>query len=170
MRLRSCFPDRERLLDSRWIRPFAHRLRDPRFGTSTAKVPHGGSLSGCSSLCSVRSDRRGSLLFLAISVRGHLITAAGATLVTNPLTFPLIYYAALRWGETILSAANLTAPAAENPMGAALGLAAPIAVALTSFAIACGAAAYWGVKLFWRVWTIRRWRNRARRPIGVKPV
>jgi uncharacterized protein (DUF2062 family) len=106
--------------------------------------------------------------FLAISILAPLIVAAGATLVTNPLTIPIIYHAALRWGETVLSAAQATTRVTEGLLRGPLSFAAPIAVGLLLFAIACGAMAYAGVKLFWRAWTIRRWRNRPSRniPIG----
>jgi uncharacterized protein (DUF2062 family) len=161
MGLRSCIPDRDRLLGSRW--PFADRLRDPHlWHLNRESTARGLALRLFIGLL-VRIGQTPIAAFLAISIRAHLIVAAGATLVTNPLTIPDIYHAALRWGET-----QVTTRATEGLLRGPLSFAAPIAVGLLLFAIACGAMAYAGVKLFWRAWTIRRWRNRPSRniPIG----
>jgi uncharacterized protein (DUF2062 family) len=40
---------------------------------------------------------------LAIALRANLAVAAAATLVTNPLTFPFVYYAAYRIGSMLLT-------------------------------------------------------------------
>jgi uncharacterized protein (DUF2062 family) len=73
----------------------------------------------------------------------------------------LIYYAALRWGETLLASVQSTMPAGESTVRQSLSFVAPIAVGLLFFATVSGAAAYLGVKLLWRLRTTRRWRERA---------
>jgi uncharacterized protein (DUF2062 family) len=154
-------PNRERLLGSRWIRPFAHRLRDTRLWHLNRESTARGLALGFFIGLLVPIGQTPLAAFLAISLRAHVIVAAAATLVTNPLTFPLIYFAALRWGETVLATINITVPATESLLGRGLSVAAPIAVGLSFFAIVCGASAYIGVKLFWRIRTMLRWRKRA---------
>ena len=161
MKLKSCLPSRDRLLGNRLVRPFAHRLRDPRLWHLNRESIARGLALGLFIGLLVPIGQTPLAALLAISARAHLIIAAGATLITNPLTVPLIYYAALRLGETILAAADFTAPATESLLSRGLSFAAPIAVGLSFFALVCAAAAYVGVKLFWRIRTIWRWRKRA---------
>ncbi len=169
MKLKIRLFDRDQLLGSRWVRPFAHRLRDPRLWHFNRESIARGAALGLFIGLLVPIGQTPLAAFLAISARAHLIVAAAATLVTNPVTFPLIYYAALRWGEAILAAANLSAPTAESLLGRGMGMAAPIAVGLSFFAITCGVSAYFGIKLVWRARTIRRWRKRASRHIRREP-
>ena len=158
--MRFSSPGRDQLLGSRWLRPLAHRLRDPRLWHLNRESFARGLALGLFIGFLVPIGQTPLAALAAIPMRAHLLSAASATLVTNPLTFPLIYYVALRWGETLLAKLNLGAPQVEGLMGSALNYAAPIAAGLLFFGVASGVAAYVGVKLFWRLRMIQRWRNR----------
>lgn len=115
---------------------------------------------------------------LTIPLRAHLLTAAGATLVTNPFTIPAIYFAAFKTGESVLSVsgfratADISGGAHDGLLSWLASLAGPVALGLVCFAILAAPAGYLGVKLCWRVWVARRWlaRSANRAPdIGGKP-
>jgi uncharacterized protein len=163
MKGRRWLPDRERLLGSAWLRPFAHRLRDPRLWHLNRESTARGLALGLFVGLLVPIAQTPLAAVLAVTIRAHLLIAAAATLVTNPLTVPLIYYAAFRWGETLLSMGRFGDPMGGGLLQQAASYAAPIAVGLLFFAVVCAGLGYLGVKLIWRIRTLQRWRTRARR-------
>lgn len=95
-------PTRESILASRWLRPFARHLADDRLWhfnrQSVARAVAIGLFFGF--LLPVAQ-----FLFAvvtAIVLRAHVALAAAFTLVTNPFTFPPVYWFAHRLGSWML--------------------------------------------------------------------
>lgn len=95
-------PTRAQLRASRWLRPVAHHLEDERLWHmdrgSVARAVAIGVFFGF--LIPVAQ-----FLFAiatAIVLRANVAIAAASTLVSNPLTFPPIYWAAYKLGRFIL--------------------------------------------------------------------
>jgi len=109
----------------------------------------------------------------AVLLRANLAVSAVATLVTNPLTFPLVYYAAYRVGSALypgngraLRDVTLSERAAEQALEVGgwfsalvnwAGSVGPLlVVGLFVLAVAAAGAGYLVVQLAWRVaalWT-----------------
>ncbi|MDP3537071.1 MAG: DUF2062 domain-containing protein [Azonexus sp.] len=113
----------------------------------------------------------------AIVLRANLPAAAASTLISNPVTYGPIYYAAYRlgnWvtGESALPAEIPPSSAVEGSTGEAedrsdrsvwqriKALGKPLLVGLSIMATLAGLLTYWIVDLVWRWRTMRRWRQR----------
>jgi uncharacterized protein (DUF2062 family) len=164
--------DHQTLLSSRWLRPFAHRLRHPAlWHLNRRSVPRGLALGlFVGFILPVGQILLAALL--AVPARANLPLSAAATLATNPITFPAIYYAAYRTGSALL--ANPAGAAAEE---ATAGFAAkflhvtgPTALGLLVFACVAAALGYAAGSLWWRLRTLRRWKNRAAARRGLQGV
>ena len=163
-------PSREQILQSRWLAPLAHHLHDERLWHmergSVARAVAIGLFFGF--LLPVAQ-----FLFAvgcAIWLRGHVAVAAGATLVTNPLTFAPVYWLAHRIGSALLGrdaqAAEQEAQALEAQTAAAAatqgwlqqawdviaGAGAPLMLGLSVLAVG---GALLGFSLVWLLWRPR---------------
>ena len=164
-------PTREALRQMRWLRPLAHHFDNEHLWRmdrgSVARAVAIGLFFGL--LIPVAQ-----FLFAiaaAIALRAHIAIAAAATLVTNPLTFPPIYYGAYQLGSFILGTTANEARAAQIERKAAkgvtvsteggwfdgmislvLGAGAPLVVGLITLAVV-GAIA--GFSLVWLLWRPR---------------
>jgi hypothetical protein len=122
---------------------------------------------------------------VAVVFRVNLPVAAFSTLVTNPLTFAPIYYAAYRLGS-VLTGRNPEAPQARiaNDLGATLveqqtdvvhwgehtlgwlqGVGLPLVVGLLVIAVCASVTGYLLVAGIWRWQASRRWGKRNRRKL-----
>jgi hypothetical protein len=114
----------------------------------------------------------------AVLMRANVPAAVASTLVTNPVTFGPVYYAAWRVGSAILdepARAGVSPPALPSPVADArpgesgwqalkrslLGFGKPLLLGLAIFAIAVGLATYLLVSWAWRLKVL--WRRRQRR-------
>lgn len=103
----------------------------------------------------------------AIGLRGHVAIAAACTLVTNPLTFPGIYWLAHRLGSGVLRACAPDAPGVaakgleqatalswfEMAWQWVLSTGAPLMLGLAILSIAAALVGYVLVLLLWRART-----------------
>lgn len=113
----------------------------------------------------------------AVILRANLPVAAASTLVSNPLTFPPIYYAAYRLGSMLLG--EPPAPISESDLVTEIettvsGLAAygefligkveelgkPLMLGLLIMAVVASTAGYATVMLLWRLQVASNWRRR----------
>ncbi len=115
----------------------------------------------------------------AILLRVNLPVAAFSTLVTNPFTFPAVYYVAYKLGDLLTGAQSIVpevviqadiekAVEAQVEVGnwlsnlfswlQSVGL--PLAVGLSVLAIVSSVTGYFVVNGIWRWQTMRRWRSR----------
>lgn len=164
--LSETLPPREALLGHRWLRPFAHRLHHPcLWHFNRWSVSRGLALGlFCGFLIPFGQIVIAALF--ALTVRANLVVAAAATLITNPFTFPAIYYGAYRLGQRLLTtdhwAANAAAAEtlAAKSLGWMLHVSAPTALGLFLFASASALFGYLGVQFVWRLWVRRRWAAR----------
>ncbi|CAG1014595.1 hypothetical protein BURC_00734 [Burkholderiaceae bacterium] len=167
--MKRLLPTRERLLQSRWLRPIAHYLDNDHLWhadrSSVARAVGIGLFFGL--LLPVAQ-----FLFAvvaAIVLRANVAVAAGFTLVTNPLTFAPIYWFAYRLGSWLMggSVDEQAAQRVEQQAQAAIarnegiiqGLwhsivsaGAPLALGLTVLAVVAGAI---GFGLAWSLWRPR---------------
>lgn len=161
-------PTREQLKRSRWLAPLAHHLEDERLWHmergSVARAVAIGLFFGL--ILPVAQ-----FLFAvgcAIWLRGHVAVAAGATLITNPLTFAPVYWLAHRLGSALLGrdadAAEQEAQVVEAQTEAAAatqgwlhsawdviaGAGAPLVLGLAVMAVVGAALGFTLVWLLWR--------------------
>jgi uncharacterized protein (DUF2062 family) len=159
-------PTREELKRSRWLGPVAHHLEDDRLwhlerGSVARGVAiglfYGFMLPFAQFLFAVAT---------AIWLRGHVAIAAASTLVSNPLTFPPIYWLAYRIGRAVLGeppdddAAASVEARAETELAHQGWLAgtwdtfqaagAPLLIGLALLAVVSSAAGFALVWLLWR--------------------
>lgn len=156
-------PTREALLANRWIRPFAHRLTHPLLWHMNRRSIARGVALGLFAGFLIPLGQTPVAAFLAMTVRANVVIAAMATLVTNPVTFPPIYFAAYKTGEKLMSGHFGDLDHLGTVSAWLLGLAAPTALGLLIFGIVGAAVGYALVQLGWRWRVIRRWRRRTAR-------
>ncbi len=157
-------PDRDAVMANRWLRPFAHHLVHPSlWHLNRRSVPRGLAL-GLFVAFILPVGQFALAALLAIPVRANIPVSAAATLVTNPITFPAIYYAAYRVGRVLLShpAAVEANEAASNLGSQLLAVSGPTALGLVLFACGSGVIGYLLGAVWWRLRTLRRWRRRGR--------
>ena len=159
-------PSREELLTKPWLRPLWPYLRDDRLWHlnkhSVAKAVAIGLFFGL--LLPVAQ-----ILFAvvgAVALRGHVAICAACTLITNPFTFPPIYWLAYQIGSGILGQGldHATADAVaqqrqalaeqhgwlEGLMMTLQSAGAPLALGLAILAVAGAILGYLLVQLLWR--------------------
>ncbi|MBA3598752.1 MAG: DUF2062 domain-containing protein [Methylibium sp.] len=95
-------PTRAQLRASRWLRPVAHHLEDERlWHMDRGSVARGVGI-GLFFGFLVPVAQFLFAITTAIVLRANVAIAAASTLVSNPLTFPPIYWAAYKLGRFIL--------------------------------------------------------------------
>ncbi len=101
-RMKRWLPTREHLRASRWLRPFAHHFdNDQLWRTDRSSVARAVAIGVFFGFLLPIAQ----FLFAvaaAIALRANVAIAAASTLVSNPLTFPPIYWAAYKLGRRIL--------------------------------------------------------------------
>lgn len=162
-------PDREVLLASRWIRPVAHLIAHPKIWHFNRRNVARGVALGLFVGFLLPIGQIVVAALLAATARGNIMVAAAATLITNPLTFPPIYYAAYRigagmLGSTLYTPATIEGSAAGVAMMIELlaGASFPTAVGLLVLAVLAAIAGYALVHLAWQFSLQRQWRRRER--------
>lgn len=115
----------------------------------------------------------------ALLLRANIPAAVGSTLITNPITFAPVYYAAYHLGawmlgraDVPLTAVDLGDVAAETATGLALWMdrvatvGAPLALGLLTLAVSLSLLIYFAVHWTWRLRIVRAWhrRKKHRRP------
>lgn len=156
--------DRETLLRSRWLKPFAHLFSHPSlWHLNRRSVPRALAI-GLFAAFIVPVGQFALAALLAVPVRANVPLAAGATLVTNPLTFPPIYFAAYKLGASLLQhAPGPEAGELAHGIGQTLlDVSGPTALGLAIFAIVSALLGYFAGTLVWRLRLVRR-RERKRR-------
>ncbi len=109
----------------------------------------------------------------ALILRANIPAAVGSTLVTNPITFAPVYYAAYHLGawmlgrvEVPLAEADLGNVAADTATGLALWIdrlatiGAPLALGLLTLAVTLSVLIYFAVHWTWRLRIVRAWQRR----------
>ena len=106
---------------------------------------------------------------LAIPLRANVAIAAAFTLLINPITIPLMYYAAYRTGmwELHADSAVLSPAVAQQASGELAHLlfwareaSGPIALGILTIAVAAAVVGYFLTAIVWRMWLASKLRRR----------
>lgn len=163
MNWRRYVPEKETLLQSRWLKPFAHHLvHDDLWHMTREGVARGVGVGIFFGLLIPVLQ----ILFAAIAaipLRANVGIAAASTLITNPFTFAPIYWLAYEFGSWILEgevdhemahqAADQAAASSgwfANIFANVQSAGAPLILGLVIFACTLAPLAYLTVRLVWR--------------------
>ena len=178
-------PQPESLAHNRWLSWLGPALYHPRLWRFSRKGLALGVAIGIFFGLLIPIAQIPASAALAVILRANLPAAMVSTLVTNPVTFGPVYYAAYHTGAWILAEEPANALAAPAPAGAAAsgdaqpafslaalwgyisGVGRPLVLGLAVFAVCGCSLVYVGVNWFW-IWRVRRrWRQRKQQ--AVKP-
>lgn len=166
--MRRWFPNREEIVRSRWIAPMAHHLEDDRLWNMERGCVARAVAIGLFFGLVLPTAQFILAVGCAIWLRGNVAIAAGATLITNPLTFAPVYWLAHRIGSVLLGrdmseadeaaaavrAQTEAAAAAQGWLAAAvdtvLSAGAPLVLGLWVLAVSCSVLGFAAVWLLWR--------------------
>ena len=179
-RVRGLGPDSQALLDNRWLRWLGPALHRPGlWHVSRRGIALGAAIGVFFGLLIPLAQIPVSAA-MAVVLRANLPAAVASTLVTNPLTFAPVYYAAYRVGSAILGepaaappplpagppdAEVGTAPAGgwmERTRDRLFGMGKPLVLGLFLFAVGFGGLVYVVVHLAWRAQVLLKRRRRTR--------
>jgi uncharacterized protein (DUF2062 family) len=151
--------ERDKILASRWLRPFAHLFSHPSlWHLNRRSVPRALAI-GLFAAFILPVGQFILAALLAVGIRANVPLAAAATLVSNPLTFPPIYLGAYKMGTALLGSGR--ADSVADDLGSKLlNVSGPTALGLLIFALAGAALGYLIGTLWWRLKLTRRWKGR----------
>lgn len=173
-RLRRLLPERDALAQNRWLRWLGPALHHPRLWHMSRRGIALGAAIGVFFGFLIPLAQIPLSAALAVALRANVPTAVASTLVTNPITFPPVYYAAWKVGGAILGEAGpppgtaAARPAPDTASGNWLqrswaGLqrvGKPLVLGLAIFACGFGLLVYALVHLGWRAQVrFKRWRR-----------
>ena len=174
-RIKALLPTREQMEGNRWLRPVAHLLLRPALWRFTRRsVPRAvgvGLFVGIFVMVPFAQPLAAALI--AIPCRANVPLCAGTTLLSNPLTTPLIILAALWVGSALFGMhGEPTTMVAMMRQGVPfeewtkwlLSSAAPALMSgLLTIAAVAGLLG-WAIATFgWRLWIGHKWRAREHR-------
>jgi uncharacterized protein (DUF2062 family) len=152
--LRRWLPTPEQLRDNRWLRWLGPALLQPRLWRSSRRGIALGMAIGVFFGLLIPIAQMPLSAGAAIVLRANLPSAVASTLVTNPVTFAPVYYAAWRVGSAMLGEPRTGPDAQPTPAGFTLGqglaqVGKPLLLGLAIFACAFGLAVYLLVHAAW---------------------
>lgn len=171
-RLRALVPTRETLLANRWLRWLSPWLGHPRLWHWSRRGVALGVAIGVFFGLLIPLAQIPVAAAAAIVLRANLPAAAASTLITNPVTFGPVYFAAYRLGGWLTGEAPAASEVTEAAATAAVpdvdktiwqritALGKPLLVGLSIIAVIAGLLTYVLIDLAWRWRTSRRWRQR----------
>jgi uncharacterized protein (DUF2062 family) len=174
-RLRRWLPDAQYIRSNRWLRWLGPALHHPRLWHLSRRGLAMGMALGVFFGLLIPLAQIPLSVAAAVALRANVPAAVASTLVTNPLTFGPLYYAAWRLGSAILGEASPEPPemgtveehepADESWWHTArrriLGVGKPLLLGLAIMAAAVGLATYFVVSAAWRLAVL--WKRRRRR-------
>ena len=167
--IRRHIPTRETIHHYRLLRPFAPYLsRGSLWRLNRRSVPRGVAV-GLFVAVIIPFMHTIVAALVAIPARANVAVAALLTLVVNPLTIPLMYFAAFKIGSWELHHdATFVNPADAERVSGELSrmlfwvhhASGSIAVGILTLATSIAIVGYFASSVSWRLWTARRWRRR----------
>lgn len=178
-RLREMIPTQAQLRDNRWLRWLSPWLRGPRLWRWSRRGVAMGVALGIFFGLLVPVAQIPLSVGAAIVLRANVPAAAASTLVSNPLTFGPLYYAAYQLGHRIIGASHVDTPArptaieqmAPPPQQQTTwkrlsDMGKPLLLGLAILATLMGLLSYAVTSLAYHGWT---WFKRRRRRLTGKP-
>lgn len=172
-RLKRLLPDAERVRHNRWLRWIGPALHHPQLWHITRRGVALGVALGIFFGLLIPIAQIPLSAAAAVVLRANIPTAVASTLVTNPVTFAPIYYAAYHLGAMLIGEevkpqdfGQATATGADddrNWMERIAALGKPLLLGLVILACSMGALAYLLVSLLWRLKITLAWRRRRQR-------
>jgi len=178
-RLRRLLPTREVLQRSRWLRWLGPALYDPRLWHITRRGVAMGMAAGVFFGMLIPIAQIPLSAAAAIVLRANVPVAIASTLVSNPFTFPPIYYAAWRLGTALLGervAEDADPPVIDSDMIVGSdeswlatarrqlsSVGRPLLLGLGVFAVVLSTGTYLLVMGIWHLKVVLAWRWRKRR-------
>jgi len=168
-------PTRDTIQENRFLRPFARHLSKPELWRMHRRsVPRGVAIGlGVGIVLPFMHMIIAALL--AVPLRANVAIAAAFTLLINPITIPLMYYAAYRTGmwELHADSAVLSPAVAQQASGELAHLlfwareaSGPIALGILTIALAAVVIGYFLTAIVWRMWLASKLRRRRRDRAG----
>jgi len=168
-------PTREKLEANRWLRWLAPWLGHPRLWQWSRRGVALGVALGIFFGLLIPLAQIPLTAAAAIILRANLPAAAASTLVTNPVTFGPVYFAAYKLGSWITGDTTLPPPG-DSPLAEESGadktlleriaaLGKPLLTGLAVMAFSIGVLTYFAIDWLWRWRTARRWRRRGIRRV-----
>ncbi len=174
--LRRILPDHETIRRNRWLAPFAGTLLHHRLWHLNRHSAAGAFAVGLFCGLIPGPFQIPSAAIACVVFHLNLPLALLTTFYSNPLTIVPLYLAAFGIGQLVLGDGHVAftqPPAFALTAGFedvvdwaqavwewAYGLGKPLVVGLLLLASALAAAGYFSVKLIWRAYLIRAWRQR----------
>ena len=167
-RWRAAVPTRATLATHPWLKPIAHHVLDPKLWRMHHESVARGAAIGV--FWAFVLPVAQILVAVAHSVwwRGNIPVAAGATLITNPLTIGFWLWLAYKVGSLVLDAPP---PMPLKQLGESGGIldylgaiGAPALLGMGMFAVGGAVAAYALVKIVWRLQFWLKHTSRSSRP------
>jgi uncharacterized protein (DUF2062 family) len=187
-RLRRLLPTQQALHENRWLRWLGPALHHPRLWHMSRRGIALGMGIGVFFAFLIPIAQIPFSAAAAVALRANIPTAVASTLVTNPVTFPPVYYAAWRVGNAVLGSQRGEAPALPRVGGTNAATAAegrwlqrswqgirnvgkPLLVGLVIFACSFSLASYALVNMLWHLHVrVKRWRRQRRAVARQGPV
>lgn len=176
-RLRQLLPSVEALRANRWLRWLGPALDHPKLWHFSRHGLALGMALGFFFGLLIPLAQIPLSAAAAVALRANVPAAVASTLVTNPVTFGPIYYAAWQVGSAILGEPADTAPPSqvtaaeeEEPVDESwwrtttrriLGVGKPLLLGLAIMATAIGVATYFAVSAAWKLSVL--WKRHRRR-------
>ena len=170
-------PRREELMESRWLRPFAHRISHSELWRFTRRSVRRGVALGLfvGIFFLIPGVQIIGVALLALPCRANIPIGAAMTFLSNPLTTPMILAASVWLGGYVFglpgaSSSLMTLWNEDAPISAwvnwFLSDAAPaLVVGLFIISLVSAVVGYFLAGLFWDGWVRQKWaqRQKARR-------
>lgn len=173
------FPSPQALKQNRFLRPFARHLEHHALWQFNRRSVAGGVAVGLFFGLLIPFAQIFFAALAAVSLRVNLPAAAFSTLVSNPLTFPPIYYVAWRLGDFLTGGKAVAQAVIETDIeqvvtvqqGEVIGwfpnlvlwlqsVGLPLALGLFLLAVIGALVGYLLVSGIWKLNVTRRWRRR----------
>lgn len=176
-RIRDWLPSAEAIRANRWLRWLGPALHDPRLWHISRRGLALGMALGFFFGLLIPLAQIPLSAAAAVALRANVPAAVASTLITNPLTFGPLYYAAWRVGGAILGEPGDAPPAPDIAAQSAppheswwrsvtrqiSGIGKPLLLGLAIMATVVGLATYFMVSAAWKLAVLwKRYRRRRR--------
>lgn len=178
-------PTSESIRENRFLKPFAHYLHHHYLWQFNRRSVAGGLAVGLFFGILIPFAQILLAAIAAVMLRVNLPVAAFSTLVTNPFTFPAVYFVAYRLGELLTGGeAPVPEEAIETEVKVKIleqqtdvsgwfansidwmqSVGSSLAIGLGVLAIVSAVGGYFIVSGLWRLNATRRWRKRRMRQL-----